>query len=239
MTLDLDQLIRDADPARDLGVLTPDPDAAREAIGRGAPRRHRNVAGIFAVALSLSVLAAVLAVIVISGPRSPHPPVQSPGAVSGHVSARAVTSAHYCWRRGGKTITPCSIHPHAGLSPIGGTPGTLVDVRFVAPIAVDGARSYYQAKLTLPRSAGCDAGALDGPTRGPLTVGQHGTIQFFVPASCPGRIHVVLKYIPRRPTPPGLAHLSPEKRRAVERGFTLPNTPGSVIGRSTLTLATQ
>lgn len=67
MTLDLDQLIRDADPARGLVIPEADPATARTALRRRPPRRLRLTAGALAPGLAVLIVVAVVAVVIVVG----------------------------------------------------------------------------------------------------------------------------------------------------------------------------
>jgi hypothetical protein len=79
MTIDLDQMIRDADPGRHLHISTPDPRMARTSLRAAAPRRGLLAVGVVAPAVSVLVVAAIVTVVlVLSG----HHDVQTPQPAS-------------------------------------------------------------------------------------------------------------------------------------------------------------
>lgn len=116
--------------------------------------------------------------------------------VASPVTARVVPAKAYCTAHDGNTITPCDHRTPPGFSRIGGSPGTLVEVRFTARVAVTNSRSYYQVDFNYPKSRNCTVGATTDPTTTNIHARQRITIQEYVPISCPGTFHGDVRYAP-------------------------------------------
>lgn len=211
---DFEQLIRDADPARDLSPCLPNPAAIRASQTRPRQRRGRRpLVGAIGLAFSVAVVIAVVALVV--GVR-PGAPTRQLGAAGHHTGtkliARVLPSRYYCSRRGGRVDLPCGARPPQGFVHVGVTSEVLVETRFSAPIAVDSRHRFYEATFRLTRSAGCDAASLGTPSLSSIHAGQRVTLQTFVPDSCSGVVRVVVRYVPDYRTPQTAAVLPPGTR---------------------------
>lgn len=143
--------------------------------------------------------------------------------VASPVTARVVPAASYCAVRDQNAIKPCGPHPRPGVSRIGGSPGTLVEVRFTARVAVTSSHTYYQINLNYPKSRSCTVGGTGGPTTTDIHAGQRITTQEFVPKSCSGTFHGDVRYVPD-PGP------STDSANAAGAGHSL------LVGRFTITV---
>jgi hypothetical protein len=218
----LDQLIREADPARHLEGRQSNAAAARsrpQHRSRAAQLSRTRPASAVGVALSIAVV--VVIVVVFSVNHAPVRTSANDGRQAHRFSAQVLQSAFYCSKRGGGFDLPCKAHTTRGYVHVPVDSEVLIDARFRAPIAVDSKSHFYEAAFRLARSAGCDAGSFGTPSMSRVQAGQRVALQAFVPLSCPGPVRVSVRYIPDDPKT-----LSPG---AIPAGT-------KVIGRATVTV---
>lgn len=113
------------------------------------------------------------------------------------IAVHELPARHYCGQVRGERVMPCERGVPAGYKRLsGGWPSLLVQVDFTARVAITGSGSWYEIEINLPRSAGCGAGGVFGPTDFDIRAGERVRHRTFVPYRCHGLAHGTVTYVP-------------------------------------------
>jgi hypothetical protein len=248
--MDLDQLIRQADPARSLTVATPDPTHITRG---GRSSRRVQIAGLLALGLAVGVVAVVgLVILSVGAGRSRRPAGRSytEAQVRARVTVRELPAQYYCDPRGPDRPAALTI-PCNGAIPRGyfreqapGSDQLLVYVSWTARAPVTNVNdSSYAWSVNYPRS--CGSGGEGSGTQSLVKSGQRITRSFLVPRdrNCAGRDTGEIQYIPNLGPDGQRSHLLKGAELGARRlkgallvgrfAFTVPPCVAGCGGRST------
>ncbi len=113
------------------------------------------------------------------------------------ISVHEMPARHYCSKVRGEGIVQCERGVPAGYTPITkGWPSLLVQIDFIARVAITGSDSWYETEIAFSHSPSCSTGGIGGPTNFDIRAGERVQRRMFVPYRCHGLARGTVTYVP-------------------------------------------